>query len=306
MELINFFILNKNIKLNVVTHKYIPSLSKSIESSLEPKCILIHLHGLYSTFQFSYDNTDEFQSRIKYLSREDIISYGLEFNGHGKSDGVKGYIYDFDDYISDLKALVNYVKKYHNNIPIFLLAESMGGSVAIKYCILNKNDIKGIILLAPLCGIDDSNKPCSVLIKSLELISYIFPKLIFPINKNKNDVSENKEYMKAREENIYQYNGCLTLCFARELLRISNWIEENTNKFKTPVFLLHNINDKIVSFNKAENFYNNCKSENKTILKLNDNNHAILVQKDNNDIYPSVYMETITNWIKFLNIKKNI
>ena len=71
----NFFLVNNNLKLNVLTHK--------ID---EPKAILIHLHGLHSHFQFIYECQDEFNYRVEYFKKAHILSYSLEFHSHGKID----------------------------------------------------------------------------------------------------------------------------------------------------------------------------------------------------------------------------
>ena len=48
-DIIEFTICNNSKKLNVLTHNLD-----------DPKIILIHLHGLHSTFQFTSDEPDEF------------------------------------------------------------------------------------------------------------------------------------------------------------------------------------------------------------------------------------------------------
>lgn len=286
MELINFTIVNKNINLNVITHT----------TNYTPKFVVIHLHGLYSTFQPTSENTDEFQERIKYLSRGKIVSYALEFNGHGKSDGKKGIIDDYNDMVSDLDSLVSYVSKYHNNIPIYILGESLGGSIGIKYCILNKEKINGLILLAPLCGLKEEQKPSQYLIRTLQNISYLFPTLSYSSNNDEKCYSNN-DYLEALKNNKYHYNGNINLGTARELLKISTWIEENSENLETPLFLFHDINDPLLDFEISKTFFNKCSSRNKILLEITDNKHALLVQNDKDDIMPMVYLETITNWI---------
>ena len=54
-----------------------------------------------------------------------------------------------------------WVEYKKNHIPIYLLGESFGGAVAIKYANLYHN-ISGLILLAPLCGFVNVINNCSI------------------------------------------------------------------------------------------------------------------------------------------------
>jgi hypothetical protein len=60
-----------------------------------PKGILIHVHGIGSHFQPVFDSIDELDNRNKLFSTINLKSFGLEFHGHGKSDGLKCCIYSF-------------------------------------------------------------------------------------------------------------------------------------------------------------------------------------------------------------------
>ena len=85
----NFFIINElDIKLSVITHKLD-----------NPDAILIHLHGLHGHFQYIYNCIDDFNERIEYFKKANILSYALEFRGHGKSSGKKGVINNIDNFV---------------------------------------------------------------------------------------------------------------------------------------------------------------------------------------------------------------
>ena len=127
-----------NNKLSILTHEL-----------NNPKVILIHLHGLHGHFQFIYNCYDSFNKRVDVLKKANILSYALEFRGHGKSSGKKGYFKNFDELISDIKRLLEYIEHLHPNIPIYILGESMGGAIAVKVSIILDN-ISGIVLLAPI------------------------------------------------------------------------------------------------------------------------------------------------------------
>ena len=282
----NFFIINiKQEKLNILTHK------------LEmPNAILIHLHGLHAHFQFIYSCIDDFNYRIKYLKKANILSYGLEFNGHGKSEGIKGNVTNFDFLISDLSRLIEYVTLLHPNIPIFLLGESMGGAVTIIYTIKNLHLIKGIILLAPMCGLSEKIKMSKFTLNFILYMSKYFPRLKLIKKKNRNKVKF-EEYNIERSKCIFEIKDNIDLVTARECYNACEWIKDNSHKFNLPLLIIHSKNDSITSIISSMEFFNSCSSKSKEFFKLDDSTHCLLVPNNKDDCIPDALISKITNWI---------
>lgn len=283
-DIIEFTICNNNNKLNILTHQMD-----------NPEIILIHLHGLHSTFQFISDEPDEFYNRIKIFKKKNIVSYALEFNGHGKSDGKKAYVDNFNNLIEDVNCLVNYVTKYYDNkLPIYLLGESMGGNVCIQYSNLYEDKIKGIILLSPLFGI--SNLPNSTIVNGILLLSYILPTVNLKAFYSRNTVT-NEKYYEILSKNKYNFSQILTLTSIRECYNATLWIKENIKNFKTPVLLFHSKYDKTTEFESSKEFFSKCNNKNNEFISYNCNKHNLLVKSDEKDFTPHLILHKILNWI---------
>uniref|UniRef100_A0A6C0J9H4 Serine aminopeptidase S33 domain-containing protein n=1 Tax=viral metagenome TaxID=1070528 RepID=A0A6C0J9H4_9ZZZZ len=299
MNIIEFNILkNNNVKLNVLTHKLD-----------NPKYIVIHLHGLHSSFQSNYESPDCFKNRIEILKENSILSYGLEFSGHGKSEGKKASVKCIDDLLADVDSLVKYIKLYHdindrkkNHIPIYLLAESFGGSVAIKYSYIY-NNISGLILLSPLCGFSTVINNCSVTL--LKWLSYVYPNLdLNKINIKKELLTISKEYEKSKIDNQYNFTDRLTLCSIRECYLFINWLKTNRSRLNIPLLIFHSENDSVTNFKATEKFFNKCLSSDKELVKFQNNVHSLLIPHSDNDRTPNYILNKIKCWIQDINYKK--
>jgi len=283
-NIIEFTICCNNKNLNVLTHKLD-----------EPEYILIHLHGLHSTFQFTNESPDEFKNRVKILQKGNIISYALEFNGHGKSQGYKGYLNNFDLLLDDVDALINYVSLYHPDKPIYILGESMGGAVAVKYYYLKKNKIKGIIMLSPLFGI--SNLPNYFLTNCILGLSYIFPSVNLKSLYDRENTSDNMEYIELLKKNKYNFTDILTLCSIRECYNFCNWWKDNIDEIDIPVLIFHSEFDKTTNFNETKNFFNRCNNKLNDLISFKNTNHNLLVPQEENDFIPYIILNKISFWI---------
>ena len=264
----NFILFNNKFKLNIISHELD-----------NPKAILINLHGFGMHFQSEDEYLRTLEARIESFSPLKILSYGLELRGHGKSDGLKFHIHDYNDYLSDIYALVLHIREKYD-LPIYLLGESIGGALAIIYSIKYK-DISGVILLGPMIDIIESIN--GLLINAISLISYILPR--WKIIKPSDNII--KEYKKSK----CVYTSCepVMLCSGRECYKIIKWIKANKDKFTLPVLAIHSIDDRITSHKATKDFIDNCESTDKTFISLPGNKHSLLLSNDIDKVLNIIY-----------------
>lgn len=267
-------------------------------NDIKPKALLIHLHGIGSHFQKMIDVQDDFEYKDLFFNSFEIKSYGLEFHGHGLSEGKRCCIDKFDYLVDDLKTLLIYLKKY--NIPKFILAESMAGAVAIKFEIEYKKDfpIDGYILCSPMCGISKSMHPNELQKWFLLNLSKLFPEIkLLGSNKHIEETCKNKQYLQAKQLCPYSYRGKMRLNTARECYNTCLWIENNSHLFNSPIFLLHGIDDKITDPKMSIKFFNSIKNNNKKIYLPRNTNHSLFIGIDDNDIHPNLVLDMICKWL---------
>jgi alpha-beta hydrolase superfamily lysophospholipase len=78
--------------------------------------------------------------------------HGLDHVGHGRSDGERALIVDFDLVVDDLHLLVQQARGQHPDRPVVLVGHSMGGLIATRYAQRHGEGLAGLVLSAPLVG----------------------------------------------------------------------------------------------------------------------------------------------------------
>ena len=267
------------------------------------KGVILFLHGIGAHHQLIYECEDCFLYKSNLFGLSNYKSYGLEFSGHGKSEGLRCSIDQFEDLIDEIRIMILFIKEKYENKKIFIYAESMGAGLSIVYDLKYKKEsyVDGYILMSPLCGITDKIKPNYFMKEILFNLSYVIPTTPFlGAMDHIRDACKNKKFLEKKLVCPYQYNGKVRLNTARECYRICEYIESNEHKFDSPVYLFHGIDDTITDAKKSIRFYRNISSENKKLYLTKDSNHIVTLGINDDDNRPSEILNKVINFFNEL------
>lgn len=103
----------------------------------QPKAVFFFFHGLTDYLFGSEDDCmlPSFHARAKRLTAWGGVCTGVEFEGHGRSDGLHGYFESYTKLVDDVEQYLDEVILVKwPGAPVFILAESMGGMELPFYC----------------------------------------------------------------------------------------------------------------------------------------------------------------------------
>jgi len=80
------------------------------------------------------------------------VVYAVDHVGHGKSDGERVLVEDFEDLVTDLHALDETARREHPRLPVVLLGHSMGGLIAARYAQRYGDTLAALVLSSPVVG----------------------------------------------------------------------------------------------------------------------------------------------------------
>jgi len=78
--------------------------------------------------------------------------YGLDHVGHGRSEGERVLIADFEPVVEDLHLLVQHARRENPGLPVVLVGHSMGGMIAARYAQLHAEVLTAVVLSGPVLG----------------------------------------------------------------------------------------------------------------------------------------------------------
>lgn len=129
-----YFITFDNLKL---FYRYL--------STKKPSASLVFVHGLG-------EHSGRYEDVIRRFSGTGYSIFAFDLRGHGRSQGKRGHIMSFGEYLKDLKYFMDIVANLSDRNKIFLIGHSMGGLIVIRYS-QEHSGVSGLIMSSPLLKI---------------------------------------------------------------------------------------------------------------------------------------------------------
>jgi len=200
---------------------------------------------------------------------------GWDMRGHGKSEGIRGYAKDFDEYVLDFNIFLDICLKIPNitTKPILLLAHSMG--CLVQTCALhdkNHNQIQAQILSSPMFGV-------SVPVPTWKdtgsnLVNMLIPKLTLGNEIKNEQLTRDPLVIKEYEKDTYRHNKIsagVYLGFKREFEKILS----RASEINLPTLMHISDNDPVVSSPMALKFFESLSSTDKDLKIIEGGTHEL-------------------------------
>lgn len=272
-----------------------------------PKALVFLCHGYAVECGVTMRGTGE------RLARAGYAVYGLDYEGHGRSDGLQGYVPDFQALVHDCDDYFTSVVAHHSSShasqsssqshkkekkpPRFLLGESMGGAVALLLHRARPDFWTGAVLVAPMCKIADDMRPHPVVVNILKAMTSIIPTWkVVPTSDVIDAAYRSQEKRDEIRGNPYCYKDKPRLKTAYELLKVSLELEQNLlHQVSLPFLIVHGGADKVTDPSVSELLYRSAASQDKT-LKLYPGMWHALTSGESPDNIHAVFQDIVA-WL---------
>lgn len=190
-------------------------------------CALI-VHGLN-------EHSGRYRDLAAFLTENGYAVYSLDLPGHGKSDGVRSYVDDLQDFFDGLRIYLDLIQEWQPALPVFMIGHSMGGAIVPAFLITDQERIKGAVLSGPLVKVPEYVSNFTLQVG--KLLSVLMPKMRL-IAVNAQGISRDPAVVEAYLNDPLVYTGKITARIANELNKAIALIELNGHKIEIPLLLL--------------------------------------------------------------------
>lgn len=239
----------------------------------------------------------EHSGRHHYWLSDEFSKYNIclyDLRGHGDSEGERGNVRDFDDYLKDLDSVTDYLLTEFGMKDFYLFGHSMGGLITARWIQMRKNRAlypNKTILSAPgagtvgILGLVTSSIP-SLVYKKLATLPSLPLGGMLDLTKLSHNPQVYKDYV-SDPKNILKVHSHLYF----DLLNKAKETFSRPLSPRTPLMVIMGSADGVVSTSLVKNYFDKHEPRAKFILVK--------------DAYHELYMETDEYFRQFADSIKN-
>jgi acylglycerol lipase len=216
-----------------------------------------------------------------------LAVYAVDLRGRGNSDGERFYVEKFDDYVSDVEAVVAIVKSREPDLPLFMLGHSAGGVVSCLYTLDHEAELAGLI-----CESFAHELPApDFVIAVFKGMGHLAPHAHILHLPNERFSRDPKAVQAMNEDPLIAHETQPSQTVAA-MVRADERLKKEFRLITLPVLILHGTLDKNTKPSGSQHFYDMAGSTDKTLKLYEGGFHDLL-----NDIDKNVVMQDIKGWI---------
>ncbi|EOY28341.1 Serine aminopeptidase [Theobroma cacao] len=257
-----------------------------------PRGVIFGVHG------YGSDTSWTFQSTPIFLAQKGFACFALDIEGHGRSQGLRGYVPNVDLVVQDCLSYFNLIKQDPNldGLPCFLYGESMGGAICLMIHFADPEGFQGAILVSPMCKIPDQLTPGWPIRQVVAFISKLLPTLaIVPTEDVLYKSIKVEEKKIIGNKNPLRYRGKPRLGTALELLRITEYLGQKLCDVSIPFLVVHGSADVVTEPEVSRTLYEEASSQDKTIKIYEGMWHSLLFGEPDDNI--EIVRSDILSWL---------
>ncbi|GBG62151.1 hypothetical protein CBR_g29350 [Chara braunii] len=259
----------------------------------EPKAVVFFCHGYGVECSIYMAET-----ALRFASAGYGV-FGLDVEGHGRSEGLRCFIADADkmvgdcvDYFKTVREQAGFKKKAR-----FLYGESMGGATCLLIHRKEPEVWNGAILVAPMCKISEKVKPPAIVTRVLTKVAAFAPRWKIVPTK---DIIDSAYKDPAKREFVrsipYTYQDRPRLGTALQLLQVSTDLEGRLEEVTIPFLLLHGEADTVTDPAVSQALYEESKSFDKTFKVYPGMWHALTSGEPDDNV--EIVFRDIFEWLE--------
>ena len=249
----------------------------------DPTTIVLLVHG-YGEHSGRYGHV------ARAVNNIGVSVYTYDQRGYGRSEGRTAYVDTFDQYLDDLRVVLDHVRRSAPDVPLYLFGHSMGGAVVLLYALERQTvGISGLILSSPAIEVDPDIAP--LLRKMAKGIGRLLPRLPV-VPSPEGAISRDPDVVAEAEADPLNYHGRVLARTGSELLRACQRIQHRLDSLALPFLVVHGTADALTSPDASRHLYDVARSEDKTIRLYDGLYHETFNEPERETV-----LQDITAWL---------
>jgi alpha-beta hydrolase superfamily lysophospholipase len=244
----------------------LPLFERRFQPTVESRGEVVIVHGFV-------EHGGRYQPTAEAIAACGFTVSVTDLRGHGRSGGARCWIRSFDDYLDDLDIVIDRARRRTGNQPLFLFGHSLGGLIAVLWCVKHQPKLNGLILSGPALELPDTLFPW---IKRLAKIgSVLFPRLRL-VRMGGRNVSRDPEVVRQFRDDPLIFHDRFPVRTGAEIIRAGDVARQRFADVRVPLLILHGTADRVATVAASRALYEQAESSDKRLCVYDGLYHEVL------------------------------
>jgi alpha-beta hydrolase superfamily lysophospholipase len=246
----------------------------------QPKAVVVLVHG-YAEYAGRHRQV------IEALVSRNYAVYTIDHRGHGESEGTRAHVERFKHYVDDLRLLVEKARAAFASLPLFLLAHSMGGLIAIHYALRYQAELAGLVVDNSALQVAD-HVPALIRILG-RFLGLIAPKLPLRATRTggENLLSRDPAIQEAFDADPLCYHGKVRAGMSSEVIKAAADARAQLPQLTLPLLISYGCEDTYVNPSGSKLLFERAGSADKTLKAWEGCRHELFNELNKAEIIAS-------------------
>lgn len=244
----------------------------------EPRAHLALVHG-YA------EHIGRYAHVIDHFASLGYAVHGFDVRGHGRSEGRRGHVRRFDDYMDDLARYLERVKIAAAGKKVVMLGHSHGGLLAASYALSQPTDVAAVVLTSPFFGL--AFKPPAVKVAAGKVLARILPSLHMGNELDSAQLTRDPQFVAAHRADKLVFNVTTPGWFVTTLAAQARLLAE-AGRITLPVGIFAGGSDPIADIKVAQLFFDRVGSKDKTFKSYEGALHEVLNETNRSEVFGDI------------------
>jgi len=230
------------------------------------KARMVIVHGLG-------EHSGRYGNVVERLLPEGISIWALDHRGHGQSEGARGHIFSFYQYLAELAKLVEISRDgITEDLKVFLLGHSLGGLIALRFAADFSKMIDGVIVSSPALGLPGELPAVKAFVG--RIMSTLWPTLSLANELDVSKISHDEGVVRAYRDDPLVHDRVTARWFT-EFLSAMEAANRSATEIKVPLLMQLSGDDHLTDVDASTSFFDALGSEDKTLYVYDGLYHEI-------------------------------
>ena len=248
----------------------------------QPRAMVVLTHGFG-------EHCGRYGGLADTLNAAGLSLFAYDLRGHGRSEGPRGFVPDYEDLLDDLAQVIGVAMQDCATLPLFVFGHSMGGNIVLNYALRRPAGIRGVLVSGPWLRL--ATQPPGWKLALGRLTASLLPRMPLPAAVDPGVLSHDERQVRAYVNDPLVHSTMTARLFA-EVAEAGRWALADAAALTLPALLMHGGGDRLTDPRATEEFHRDAGGSDKSLRIYPDQFHEILNESD-----PEPVFRDIVAWI---------